>query len=152
MSVKESENPIHAAALEAAEAARVTNESIERESVFQKATNKQGGIARQPSIAYLESLKKKKELVAKKPRRDSNDHFSLKKRLEAMEIHGKFKKRYLCAAIFALLLSAFLFTIAGIIADSEQQAQANILFILGAVMIIVSGYYMYQFLGRLYQW
>lgn len=149
MSVVESENPIHAAttSFEVGDGSRTTID-VERDSVFEKP---KGQVARQPSIAYLESLKKKKEATSQS-RRGSNDHFSLKKRLEALEINGKFKKRYLCAAVFAFCVAGFLFTIAGIIAHTEQQAQANILFILGSIMVIICGYYMYQFLGRLYLW
>lgn len=153
MSTSESDNPIHAACLEDVEAAeaamRTTELSVERESVFKQQS---GQVIRQPSLAYMESLKKKKERSALKPRRDSVDHFSLKKKLEAMEMHGKFKKRYLCAALVAFGVAGLLFALAGIVSSTEKQAQALILYLLGSVMIIVGGYYTYQFLGRLYQW
>ena len=106
---------------------------------------------RAPSAAYLASMKSKKDL-AQQERRDSTDDIALKLKLAAMSEHGQYKRRYLFAAVVTLALSIFIFVVAGIIASTEKQGQANILFVVGAGVLLLFGYFLYQFLGYYYIW
>ncbi len=111
--------------------------------------NNNNNLKRQPSVAYLESLKSKKSIESQNMNRENSDEIALKIKLHALSLQSLYKRRYLVATFITFIICVLLYVLAFVV-HTLQSNQADILFIVAACVTLLFLYFLYQFLGYYY--